>query len=108
MSDIASRRCFNHPEREAAVICPECKKDYCRECVTEHDDRMLCAQCLQKLLKTPFIKRFRLRYLKKFAQCLLGFLIAWMFFYYLGEILLSIPASFHEGTIWKSVKSSDK
>ncbi len=108
MSDIAFRRCFNHPEREAAVICPECKKNFCRECVTEHDDRMLCARCLQKLLKTPFIKRFRLRYITRLGQCLLGFLIAWLFFYYLGEILLSIPASFHEGTIWKSIGSNDR
>lgn len=108
MSGIASRRCFNHPEREAAVICPECKKGFCRECVTEHDDRMLCARCLQNLIHTPFINRFRLRYITRLAQCLLGFLIAWLFFYYLGEILLSIPASFHEGTIWKNIGSSDK
>ena len=108
MSDIASRRCFNHPEREAAVMCPECKKDFCRECVTEHDDRMLCARCLQKLLKKPFIKRFRLRYLLRIGQCLMGFLIAWLVFYYLGEMLLSIPTSFHEGTIWKSIGSNVK
>ena len=108
MSDIASRRCFHHPEREAAVICPECKKNFCRECVTEHDDRMLCAQCLQKLLKTPLIKRFRLRYLNRAGQCLLGLLVAWLFFYYLGEVLLSVPVSYHEGTIWKEIGSGVK
>lgn len=106
MSDIAQRRCFHHPVREAAVMCPECKKNFCRECVTEHDDRMLCAQCLQKLLATPLIKRFRPRYLKRAGQCLLGFLVVWLFFYYLGEALLSVPTSFHEGTIWKTMGSS--
>jgi len=103
MTDLSARRCFNHIEREAAVLCPECKKYFCRECVTEHDDRMLCAQCMQNLLKIPFIKRFRLRYLKRITLVGLGILMAWLFFYYLGEILLSIPTSFHEGTIWKSI-----
>ena len=41
--------CFQHPDREAVVRCPSCRKYYCRECVTEHDDRMLCSNCLAAL-----------------------------------------------------------
>jgi hypothetical protein len=30
-----------------------------------------------------------------------GFLLAWLFFYLVGRILLLVPSSFHEGTLWK-------
>jgi hypothetical protein len=32
---------------------------------------------------------------------LLGAMFLWVFFYYLGQILLSLPSSFHEGTLWQ-------
>jgi hypothetical protein len=38
----------------------------------------------------------------QFLQCALGVLAAWFFFYLAGEVLLSIPASFHEGTLWQT------
>jgi hypothetical protein len=31
-----------------------------------------------------------------------GFLFLWMSFFYLGKLLLAIPSSFHEGTLWRS------
>jgi hypothetical protein len=31
---------------------------------------------------------------------LLGLLLAWFFFYLLGESLLALPTSFQEGTLW--------
>ncbi|MCI0613826.1 rhomboid family protein, partial [bacterium] len=40
---ISKQRCFFHSQREAVVRCPECGRYYCRECVTEHLDRLLCA-----------------------------------------------------------------
>lgn len=103
--DLSSRHCFNHPEREAAVICPECRKFFCRECVTEYDDRMLCADCLLKIIKSPLAERLRLRHVKRIGVCLLGILTAWLFFYALGQALLSIPTPFHEGTVWKQSKN---
>ena len=48
MSALAHQRCFHHSLREAVARCPECRQFYCRECVTEHDDRMFCAACLRK------------------------------------------------------------
>ncbi len=108
MNSITSSRCFHHPEREAAAVCPECRKHYCRECVTEHDGRMLCAQCLEKLLAKPRSRRLHLRHVKIIGRCLAGFVTAWLFFYYLGEALLSIPVPFHEGTIWNTTKPSGR
>jgi hypothetical protein len=35
------------------------------------------------------------------AQCALGVFIAWFFFFLIGEALLKVPASFHEGTLWQ-------
>lgn len=102
MSDLTFQRCFNHQNREAAARCPECGRYFCRECVTEHDDRVLCAVCLNSLLQSSSVKKIQFRSLFRLFQFLLGLLIIWMFFYYLGEALISIPADFHEGTLWET------
>jgi hypothetical protein len=34
-------------------------------------------------------------------QGLLSFLLLWTMFYYLGQGLLTISTSFHEGTVWE-------
>jgi hypothetical protein len=31
---------------------------------------------------------------------LLGGILLWIFFYYLGQILIALPSAFHEGTLW--------
>jgi hypothetical protein len=36
------------------------------------------------------------------GQVITGILVLWILFYFLGQILVSIPSSFHEGTVWKS------
>jgi hypothetical protein len=100
MENLAQQRCFNHFEREAVARCLECRQFFCRECITEHDDRSICAACLQKLAKPPLTKRRAFVGLMRALQCLGGILVAWFFFYLAGETLLGIPTSFHEGTLW--------
>lgn len=102
MMDLSSRRCSNHPHREAAARCPACGRFFCRECVVEHEARVLCASCLAAILHPPR-KRGRkvLGLIGHAARVAAGFLLLWLFFYYLGRILLVIPASFHEGTVWR-------
>lgn len=102
MSDLAKQRCFNHSKRESVAICPGCSRFFCRECITEHDDRILCASCLKKSLKPMPGRGFRFAGLLHAGYCLSGFLIAWLFFFYLGQTLLSIPSSFHEATLWQT------
>jgi hypothetical protein len=101
MPALAHQRCFNHAAREAVVRCPECRQFFCRECVTEHDDRMVCTACLKKLVRMPFVKRPAFLRSLQVAKCAFGLLLAWYFFFLLGEALLKIPASFHDGTVWR-------
>ncbi len=51
MTELWTQRCQFHALREAVARCPECQRYFCRECVTEHDERLLCASCLRKLLE---------------------------------------------------------
>ena len=101
MQNLAHQRCFNHAGREAVARCPECRQFFCRECVTEHDDRVVCAVCLKKLARQPLARRTAFERLLRLAQCSLGILLAWFFFFLIGEGLLKLPASFHEGTLWQ-------
>ncbi|HUL31997.1 MAG TPA: rhomboid family protein [Thermodesulfobacteriota bacterium] len=95
---IALERCFNHASREAVARCPECGRFFCRECISEHDDRVICSFCLKRLGTKP--KRgYRLARLVPLIPILLGVLLLWSSFYLLGKALLTIPSSFHEMTI---------
>ncbi len=102
MSEITQKRCSNHAQREAVACCPGCNRYFCRECITEHEDRVLCATCLQNLVEPLPPKSFRFPGLIQSGQFLLGILILYVMFYYFAEILLAIPADFHEGTLWKA------
>lgn len=101
MLSLTHQRCFNHAAREAVARCPECKQFFCRECITEHDDRVLCSACLLKLTRQPLARRFRLVQVLWLAQCAIGLLIVWYFFFLIGNSLLKLPNSFHEGTLWQ-------
>ena len=102
MPAVVHQRCFNHAAREAVARCPECSQFFCRECVTEHDDRVLCAACLKKLTHRPLAQRFALGKIIRIAQCVFGLLLAWFFFFLIGHSLLKLPDAFHEGTLWQS------
>jgi hypothetical protein len=98
---IHEQHCYHHADREAVVRCPACRRFYCRECVTEHDDRMLCSSCLAQLAAAASAKgRGRFRRLVVPLQGILGFMLLWYAFFLMGQVLLAIPHSFHEGTIW--------
>ena len=101
MGSLAQQRCFNHSLREAVARCPECTHFYCRECITEHEDRVICAACLKKLAKVPFTKRSGFVAVSRSLQLLAGVVTLVLFFYLLGQSLLLLPSSFHDGTVWK-------
>ena len=101
MLNLLHQRCFNHATREAVARCPECGQFFCRECITEHEDRVVCSACLAKLVRLPLVKRPAFRNVLRLAQCAAAVVAAWFFFFLIGEGLLRIPASFHEGTLWQ-------
>lgn len=103
MTQLADRRCRNHPGREAVVLCPGCHDFYCRECVSEHDDLMLCSACIRKRLGKGESLRSGFAGILRAVQAIAGFLLLWLFFYCLGRALLTLPSSFHEGTVWKNL-----
>ena len=100
MNTLSAQRCFHHSLREAVALCPECRHCYCRECITEHDDRVICATCLRKLAVVAEPKHRSFAWLPPLVQLSLGVTVVWLFFYFFGAALLSIPSSFHEGEVW--------
>lgn len=102
MPGLSHQRCFQHSYREAVARCPECRRFYCRECVTEHDDRLLCAACLKKLAHVPITQRSGFVRVVRAGQVMCGLVLTVVFFYVLGRQLLSIPTSFHDGTVWRT------
>jgi hypothetical protein len=97
MSAALDQRCYHHEFREAAGRCPVCRRYFCRECVTEHDDRVICAECLNKLRADSSSASRSWRRLARPLGPVLGLLIAWLAFYWVGRALLAIPAAVHDG-----------
>lgn len=99
MSALAARRCFNHAQREAVARCTLCSNFFCRECITEHDGRMICARCLLPDATPHRHSLFFARILRT-CQVLAGIMILWLVIFLIGQALLRLPSSFHEGTLW--------
>jgi hypothetical protein len=106
---LALQRCWNHPTREAVARCPECGNFFCRECVVEHGDRIICSGCLAKLHAPAERPRTgaSLRPLGRVVAAAFGFLLAWFLFFSLGRSLLSLPDRFHADSLWKRTFGDD-
>lgn len=101
MTSVATRKCVQHPLREAVARCSACNEHFCRECVVEHDGVLLCAACLARATapaKPARVSWVRVRELGVTAASLV---VAWVTFYGLGSLLKAIPAQIHDGTIWQ-------
>lgn len=46
--DRAGRTCTNHPQRGGVAGCIRCKRIFCHECLTDHNDFLLCTTCLSQ------------------------------------------------------------
>ena len=97
MPAIRSQRCFLHPDREAAARCPGCSRFFCRECVTEHEDRVLCAACIRKSAAHRETRHTTWRFLVQSVEMCFGIMLSWLFFYYMGRLILWLPEFFHQG-----------
>ena len=98
---LRQRRCENHPQREASARCPECGKFFCRECITEHDDRVLCASCLSKLTakKGVVVAAWR-NWIPRLGLALLAIIVIYLTLFLIGTSLISVPSKFHAQGGW--------
>ncbi|HEX2711555.1 MAG TPA: hypothetical protein VHM88_04935 [Candidatus Acidoferrales bacterium] len=48
--------CLFHPLREAAARCLHCGGTFCRECVTDEDNKLACPPCLRRMARPPASK----------------------------------------------------
>ena len=101
MAEALAHRCLNHSEREAAARCPSCAHFFCRECVTEHDGRVICARCLRAESAVVQDRRLPIVALGRCVAVVAGFVLGWLCFYSAGQLLVSVPAKFHDGALWQ-------
>ena len=105
MNALLAQRCVLHQEREAVARCPECTRFYCRECISEHEDRVLCARCLSKRTGAAPAKRSRFGHVVRSFAAVLGLLVAWWFFDLIGRGLMLLPAKVHEGSVFEEIEN---
>ena len=62
---------------------------------------MICTACLGRLSVTPAIRRRFLTKIWTAGRLAAGLAVLWFIFYLLGSLLLLLPDSFHDGSIWQ-------
>ena len=72
------RRCVRHPNRDAAARCPSCQQYFCRECVVEHDGRLLCSDCLRRESHDAGHRRQAWAVIRRSVAAAFGFIVALM------------------------------
>jgi len=100
---LVKSTCLIHSERSAVARCPECRRFFCGECITEHDGRLTCAQCLreEESKEGEESQRRAGAVVYPAMQFVIGLLMIWMFYYFTARFLMLIPAPFHDGTVWE-------
>jgi hypothetical protein len=100
VENLQTRRCARHADREAAARCPSCGGFFCRECIVEHEGRLLCTSCLAKQAAAPQARGGDWAGMRRQLSLAAATLVAVLVFYAVGSILINVPPDFHEGTIW--------
>ena len=94
-------RCRNHPERPVVARCPGCRRYFCRECVTEHEGRMLCATCVGAgVTRAEPRTAGRIRWTRWLALGL-GLGMSWGVLQFYGIYLARLPDDSHQRVLWK-------
>jgi hypothetical protein len=85
-----------HSGREAACRCPRCKQYFCRECVTEHQEQLMCSACHRQAMQQARAgvakrKLWQLVVVPVFGTTALT--VTWLFFYSFGQVLLTVAGA---------------
>lgn len=95
-------RCWNHPQREAAARCPGCRRFFCRECVSEHAGRMLCASCLRNPVPdNQRAGRIAWAPIGRALAAAGGLLVVWVSLQAYGQYLAALPDASHQRVLWR-------
>lgn len=100
MNAPLEQRCWNHESREAVCRCPLCGRSFCRECVTEHESRLLCAGCLKAAAQIAGPPRSRIRRAAPVWMTVAGVILAWATFFAAAESLVTITER-SESVAWR-------
>jgi hypothetical protein len=95
--ELTLQRCLIHADREAIARCPACANYFCRECITEHEGKFLCSNCLQRKTTPTEPIHPSEGWFKSSVLMVVGLSVAWSFFYLIGRLLLLIPPNLHLG-----------
>ncbi|MGD0620360.1 MAG: rhomboid family protein [Bryobacteraceae bacterium] len=95
MTQFIHQRCFVHPSREAVSLCLECRRAFCRECVVDHDGRLICAACLARVQAPAAGRRGALQRLFSAAGLAVAILLCWILFYMFGRLLMLAEPAHH-------------
>ena len=90
-TNLQFNKCFNHMDRESVAICLECKEHFCRECIIDHEGRMLCASCIDKVTVKDEKKKDNV-FLKAFSYTLFSFVLLSIIFFIFYSFLFSITS----------------
>lgn len=88
--------------------CTECRHFFCRECISEYEERSVCAACLVKFFRKPKTERRFFTGALRVVQMVVAVMVVWFVFYLIGACLASIPASFHAGSLWQTPAEAEK
>ena len=94
--ELTLQRCLIHADREAIARCPACANYFCRECITEHEGKFLCSNCLQRRFAPIESAHRGAGWFMASIGMIIGLTIAWFFFYLIGRILILIPPNLHD------------
>lgn len=95
------QRCWTHEAREAVCRCPGCGHSFCRECVTEHESRLLCAACLASQARSSAGAHVQARPPVRVVLTLAGVILAWAIFFAAAESLLTLTER-SEAAAWQT------
>lgn len=87
---MLEQRCWNHETREAVCLCLECGRSFCRECVSEHEGRLLCAACLRNKARAAGVSGGKLRHARTLCLSLAGVILGWAIFFGAAESVITI------------------
>lgn len=84
--------------------CRSCGQSFCRECVVEHERRLVCAACLRAEMeggqaRSGGGRRHRVPW-AAVLQWAAALTALWALFYAAAAALGRIPAEIHDGLIW--------